>query len=160
MSRVTCNCNSASCNFPDQVLQDPSLEQFFSKSLFRPSARHGLKFIPGRHVRSNCRCSCVLQFTRLHAVSCVLHRPTSRVIHHSRFLFRLFVSVYCLFSKFSFALLLVYKIFVQTVLPRPAKGKEGSLRAFASLQPCFKSAASFKELHHDKHGEPWLFLFR
>lgn len=38
-------------------------------------------------MRSKRRCSCVLQFTRLHAVSCVLHRPTSRVIHHSRLIF-------------------------------------------------------------------------
>lgn len=53
----------------------------------RPSARHGLKFISGRHMRSKRRCSCVLQFTRLHAVSCVLHRPTSRVIHHTRLIF-------------------------------------------------------------------------
>lgn len=55
----------------------------------RPSARHGLKFISDRHMRSKRRCSCVLQFTRLHAVSCVLHRPTSRVIHHSRLIFYL-----------------------------------------------------------------------
>jgi hypothetical protein len=32
-------------------------------------------------VRSKCRCSCVLQFTFRHAVSCVLHRPSSQVIH-------------------------------------------------------------------------------
>ena len=38
-------------------------------------------------MRSKRRCSCVLQFTRLHAVSCVLHRPTSRVIHHTRLIF-------------------------------------------------------------------------
>jgi hypothetical protein len=53
----------------------------------RPSARRGLKFTLDRHLRSKRRCSCVLQFTRLHAVSCVLHRPTSRVIHHSRLFF-------------------------------------------------------------------------
>ena len=34
-----------------------------------------------RNVRSKCRCSCVLQFTFRHAVSCVLHRPPSQVIH-------------------------------------------------------------------------------
>ena len=34
-----------------------------------------------RNVRSKCRCSCVLQFTFRRAVSCVLHRPTSQVIH-------------------------------------------------------------------------------
>ena len=33
-----------------------------------------------RHVRSKCRCSCVLQFTLRRAVSCVLHRPPSQVI--------------------------------------------------------------------------------
>jgi hypothetical protein len=47
-------------------------------------------------MRSKRRCSCVLQFTRLHAVSCVLHRPTSRVIHHSRlsFYFILFFYIF------------------------------------------------------------------
>ena len=34
-----------------------------------------------RNVRSKCRCSCVLQFTLRRAVSCVLHRPSSQVIH-------------------------------------------------------------------------------
>ena len=32
-------------------------------------------------MRSKCRCSHVLQFTFRHAVSCVLHRPPSQVIH-------------------------------------------------------------------------------
>lgn len=50
----------------------------------RPSARRG----PGdisvdRNVRSKCRCSCVLQFTSWRAISCVLHRSTSQVIHRS-----------------------------------------------------------------------------
>ena len=34
-------------------------------------------------MRSKCRCSCVLQFTCRRAICCVLHRPTSRVIHRS-----------------------------------------------------------------------------
>ena len=34
-----------------------------------------------RNMRSKCRCSYVLQFTFRHAVSCVLHRPPSQVIH-------------------------------------------------------------------------------
>ena len=34
-----------------------------------------------RNRRSKCRCSCVLQFTFRRAVSCVLHRPPSQVIH-------------------------------------------------------------------------------
>ena len=33
------------------------------------------------NMRSNCRCSCVLQFTLSHAFSCVLHRPPSQLIH-------------------------------------------------------------------------------
>ena len=33
------------------------------------------------NMRSKCRCSCVLQFTFRRAVSCVLHRPPSQVIH-------------------------------------------------------------------------------
>lgn len=36
-----------------------------------------------RNVRSKCRCSCVLQFTRRRAVCSALHRPTSQVIHRS-----------------------------------------------------------------------------
>ena len=32
-------------------------------------------------MRSKCRCSCVLQFTRWRTVCCVLHRPMSQVIH-------------------------------------------------------------------------------
>lgn len=34
-------------------------------------------------MRSKRRCSCVLQFTRRRAFCCVLHRPTSQVIHRS-----------------------------------------------------------------------------
>ena len=34
-----------------------------------------------RYMRSKCRCSCVLQFTRHHRVSSVLHRPPSQMIH-------------------------------------------------------------------------------
>ena len=34
-----------------------------------------------RNMRSKCRCSCILQFTFRRAVSCVLHRPPSQVIH-------------------------------------------------------------------------------
>ena len=42
-----------------------------------------------RNMRSKCRCSCVLQFTFRRAVSCVLHRPPSQVIHCTvLFLFR------------------------------------------------------------------------
>jgi hypothetical protein len=42
-----------------------------------------------RNVRSKCRCSMCLQFTLIHAASCVLHRPTSQVIHRSElFLYR------------------------------------------------------------------------
>ena len=36
---------------------------------------------PCRDMRSKCRCSYVLQFTFRRAVSCVLHRPPSQVIH-------------------------------------------------------------------------------
>ena len=46
-----------------------------------------------RNVRSKCRCSCVLQFTFRHAVSCVLHRPPSQVIH----------CIVLSFSSFSFS---------------------------------------------------------
>ena len=70
----------------------------------RPSARHGLRFISGRHMRSKRRCSCVLQFTRLHAVSCVLHRPTSRVIHHSRLIFFSFCYSISIYTFWNFKL--------------------------------------------------------
>ena len=36
---------------------------------------------PFRNMRSKCRCSYILQFTFRRAVSCVLHRPPSQVIH-------------------------------------------------------------------------------
>lgn len=36
-------------------------------------------------MRSKYRCSCVLQFTRFHTVSCVLHRSMSRVIPRIEF---------------------------------------------------------------------------
>ena len=41
-----------------------------------------------RNVRSKCRCSSVLQFTFRHAVSCVLHRPPSQVIHCTELYFQ------------------------------------------------------------------------
>lgn len=69
------------------------LRHFLVLFFIRPSARRGLKFTLGRHLRSKRRCSCVLQFTRLRAVSCVLHRPTSRVIHHSRYSFYFFIFI-------------------------------------------------------------------
>lgn len=55
------------------------------ESLFKTTLRQGwpLVLAQGRNVRSKCRCSCVLQFTRRRAVCCVFHRPTSRVIHRS-----------------------------------------------------------------------------
>lgn len=62
----------------------------------RPSARRG----PGtesmdRNVRSKCRCSCILQFTCRRAICCVLHRPTSQVIHRSGLFFLSFLIVLC-----------------------------------------------------------------
>jgi len=53
--------------------------------LLKTTLRQGwpLVLAQGRNVRSKCRCSCVLQFTRRRAVCCVFHRPTSRVIHRS-----------------------------------------------------------------------------
>lgn len=118
-------------------------------------------------MRSNCRCSCVLQFTRLHAVSCVLHRPTSRVIHHSRFLFRLFVfRLLLVFQNFCLLHVCVYCLvtkFFQTVLPHPAKGKEDSLRVFASLQPFFHQVQPAQRNHTSSAeaelGEPCFLVF-
>jgi hypothetical protein len=84
-----------------------TLQLWFSFHI-RPSARHGLKFISGRHMRSKRRCSCVLQFTRLHAVSCVLHRPTSQVIHHSRLILSSFF-IFCIYSLQKFDLYILYR---------------------------------------------------
>ena len=48
-----------------------------------------------RNMRSKCRCSNVLQFTLVIAVSCVLHRPPSQVIHCSvLFLFLLLILLF------------------------------------------------------------------
>lgn len=47
-----------------------------------------------RNVRSKCRCSCVLQFTFRRAVSCVLHRPPSQVIHCTVLLSSCFFSLF------------------------------------------------------------------
>lgn len=46
-----------------------------------------------RNMRSKYRCSCVLQFTRFHTVSCVLHRSMSRVIPRIEFMFPLFIDL-------------------------------------------------------------------
>jgi hypothetical protein len=43
----------------------------------------GIESLTGRNVRSNGRCSCVLQFTVSPALCGALHRPTSLVIHRS-----------------------------------------------------------------------------
>jgi hypothetical protein len=46
-----------------------------------PDTKVGLWQAQACNMRSNCRCSCVLQFTFCHAFSCVLHRPPSQLIH-------------------------------------------------------------------------------
>jgi len=53
----------------------------------RPSDRRSIGKAQCRNVRSKCRCSMCLQFTLIHAASCVLHRPTSQVIHRSELCF-------------------------------------------------------------------------
>ena len=53
-----------------------------------------------RNVRSKCRCSCVLQFTFRRAVSCVLHRPPSQVIHCTVSCFGNFAERVCTTEKF------------------------------------------------------------
>lgn len=53
-------------------------------------------------MRSKCRCSCVLQFTRWRTVCCVLHRPMSQVIHRLEwylFLFMLAFHIYFYWKK-------------------------------------------------------------
>ena len=46
-----------------------------------PDTRVGVQWAHTCNMRSNCRCSCVLQFTLCHAFSCVLHRPPIQLIH-------------------------------------------------------------------------------
>ena len=46
-----------------------------------PDTRVGVQWAHTCNMRSNCQCSCVLQFTLCHAFSSVLHRPPSQLIH-------------------------------------------------------------------------------
>ena len=46
-----------------------------------PDTRVGVQWAHTCNMRSNCQCSCVLQFTLCHAFSCVLHRPPIQLIH-------------------------------------------------------------------------------
>ena len=54
----------ADCEQSDRCLTDPEPDMEMRQAHFR-------------NMRSKCRCSCVLQFTRHHGVSSVLHRPPS-----------------------------------------------------------------------------------
>ena len=65
----------------------PSTTEKATAVLYRPSDRRGTGKSRCRNVRSKCRCSMCLQFTLIHAAGCVLHRPTSRVIHHLELVF-------------------------------------------------------------------------
>jgi len=110
-----CTFTQKTCSNSNQATQlddDGTFKHLWFLFYIRPSARRGLKFTLGRHLRSKRRCSCVLQFTRLRAVSCVLHRPTSRVIHHSRLMFFIFLSCYVttftIFAWFKLGIALVY----------------------------------------------------
>ena len=58
----------ADCEQSDRCLTDPEPDMEMRQAHFR-------------NMRSKCRCSCVLQFTRHHGVSSVLHRPPSQMIH-------------------------------------------------------------------------------
>ena len=58
----------ADCEQSDRCLTDPEPDMEMRQAHFR-------------NMRSKCRCSCVLQFTRHHGVSSVLHRPQSQMIH-------------------------------------------------------------------------------
>ena len=59
----------------------PSDEQTADGCLTDPEPGMDSRRATVRNMRSKCRCSCVLQFTFRRAVSCVLHRPPSQVIH-------------------------------------------------------------------------------
>lgn len=74
-----------------------------------------------RNVRSKCRCSCVLQFTFRRAVSCVLHRPPSQVIH----CIVLFLSKFC-------SELQVIKINSTRVFHIPSRGRAHKPRTRAN----------------------------
>ena len=58
----------ADCEQSERCLTDPEPDMEMRQAHFR-------------NMRSKCRCSCVLQFTRHHGVSSVLHRPPSQMIH-------------------------------------------------------------------------------
>ena len=72
-------------------LKPRSLREGNESPVLAPEEREGCKTDPEpdmdggqagvRNMRSKCRCSYVLQFTFRRAVSCVLHRPPSQVIH-------------------------------------------------------------------------------
>ena len=65
-----------------QAFPPTALTRMDSVAGYRPSTRRGIgNRTQCRNLRSKCRCSMCLQFTLVLAASCVLHRPTSRVIH-------------------------------------------------------------------------------
>lgn len=120
----------------------------------RPSARRGLKFTLDRHLRSKRRCSCVLQFTRLHAVSCVLHRPTSRVIHHSRLIF-LFIFLFKCFYTLTFFCLRSLKHYSNTIYSRVCFMRKSLLRVISTNALHFKSSTGKNTETKGFHKQTW-----
>ena len=74
---ATCRGTSAQCAARQGKV--PSRGRWSRKADPEPDMDSGRTTV--RNVRSKCRCSSVLQFTLRRAVSCVLHRSSSQVIH-------------------------------------------------------------------------------
>ena len=77
----SCVQTSESHTESDSVKAQCHENEFMDGCLTDPEPGMDSRRATVRNVRSKCRCSCVLQFTFRRAVSCVLHRPPSQVIH-------------------------------------------------------------------------------
>ena len=80
MSRCKLRTVYSEAPFEDKREPDADCEQS-ERCLTDPEPDMEMRQAHFRNMRSKCRCSCVLQFTRHHRVSSVLHRPPSQMIH-------------------------------------------------------------------------------
>ena len=80
MSRCKLRTVYSEAPFEDKREPDADCEQS-ERCLTDPEPDMEMRQAHFRNMRSKCRCSCVLQFTRHHGVSSVLHRPPSQMIH-------------------------------------------------------------------------------
>ena len=80
MSRCKLRTVYSEAPFEDKREPDADCEQS-ERCLTDPEPDMEMRQAHFRNMRSKCRCSCVLQFTRHLGVSSVLHRPLSQIIH-------------------------------------------------------------------------------